>query len=425
MPPRADGAHQAAVVAAPDAAPRAGTPGDGAANRDGADGAHGFGGAAGRDDAGGAWTAFRPTPRLFRAVAWVVHRAAWRLRLLEYALAVVERELTSTVAVPWYRRPGLWRRGFLSESRVLYGLDRRRGDDYLNDVERTVRSRTINGAYSVLLDDKLQFDRLMAPWPELKPRMFGVLSGARVRPVGEAAQGGAPMRLIELLRRERSLALKPASGGGGKGFVLLEWTPEGALQANGRDIAVSDLDRLAAAADGNMVTEHVVQHPTMAALYPRTTNTIRLITMQDARGRPFIARAVVRIGRARSEPTDNWIKGGLCAAVELESGTIGPAAPFPARCDRMTWYETHPETGAPLAGVRVPGWGDIRRRILELAGANAILPYVGWDIAVAPRGFRVIEGNSYSGVNLLQIHGPLLTDDRVRAFFRRHGVIRR
>lgn len=67
----------------------------------------------------------------------------------------------------------------------------------------------------------------------------------------------------------------------------------------------------------------------------------------------------------------------------------------------------------------------MRAGILALAGRLSFLPYVGWDVVVTERGHAVLEGNHYCDVNLLQVHGPLLRDERVRALYARHGVLSR
>ena len=38
-------------------------------------------------------------------------------------------------------------------------------------------------------------------------------------------------------------------------------------------------------------------------------------------------------------------------------------------------------------------------------------------------GFQILEGNNYTDVNLLQVHAPLLRDERILSFYQRHGVI--
>jgi hypothetical protein len=42
---------------------------------------------------------------------------------------------------------------------------------------------------------------------------------------------------------------------------------------------------------------------------------------------------------------------------------------------------------------------------------------------VTDAGFRIIEANSFTGPQFLQIHKPLLADERVRRFYEAHGVI--
>lgn len=366
---------------------------------------------------------FRPAPAWFRALAWIVRRVAWRARMLQYALPLIEREAVSTVRVPWWRKPGLWRRGFLSESEVLYGLGSRSGTDYVSDLERFLGTRLINGSRSVLLDDKLLFDRLLEPFPDLKPRFFGLLDGDRVR-----SPGGRPVDDLDfaaLLEREGKLVVKPSSGGGGKGVALLAAADNGTFRINGRLAERDDLARLGRLSERLMVTEQVAQHPELRTLYPRTVNTLRVLTIQDDAGRAFIARAILRIGCPQSEPTDNWSRGGLSAAVDLDTGEVGRAASYPAGSSAVTWHSRHPDSGARISGITVPNWHGIARRIRELADSLPFLPYVGWDVLPTEEGFKILEGNSYSDVNLLQIHGPLLRDPRILDFLRRHGALRR
>lgn len=361
--------------------------------------------------------------KAFGLFAKVVHRLSWRLRLLEYALPAIEREITSTVKVPWRIRMRMWRQGFLSEAWVLYSLAENDPARYLGDIERFVGTRLINGFHGVLLDDKLQFARLFEDeqLSRFVPPLYGVLRGGRVVPMTGRARGRS---LAELLVRVRELVLKPSGGGGGLGFFHLEIGDDSGVRCNGKAVGNGELARIADTNDGCMVTGYVRQHPALRALYPRTTNTLRVVTMQDETMDPFIAAAVLRVGTSASEPTDNWRGGGLSASIDPEVGTLGKAADFPEHADRLTWHARHPETGTQIEGMTVPHWQMIEREIREVARRLPFVPYVGWDLVVTEEGFSILEGNNYSGVGMLQIHQPLLADPRVEDFFRRHGALR-
>ncbi len=54
------------------------------------------------------------------------------------------------------------------------------------------------------------------------------------------------------------------------------------------------------------------------------------------------------------------------------------------------------------------------------------MPYVkhaGWDVIVTDDDFVVIEINDHPGNRTLQVHEPLLRNDRLREFYEREGVI--
>lgn len=49
--------------------------------------------------------------------------------------------------------------------------------------------------------------------------------------------------------------------------------------------------------------------------------------------------------------------------------------------------------------------------------------WVGMAV-VTDEGVKVIEGNNYSDVNILQIHQPLLNNEKVKRFYKYYGIIR-
>jgi hypothetical protein len=57
-----------------------------------------------------------------------------------------------------------------------------------------------------------------------------------------------------------------------------------------------------------------------------------------------------------------------------------------------------------------------------MAQSVPYIPYIGWDVVITETGFRVIEGNANSDVDLLQVHKPLLVDPKIREFYRSYGM---
>lgn len=121
---------------------------------------------------------------------------------------------------------------------------------------------------------------------------------------------------------------------------------------------------------------------------------------------------------------DNWVRGGLSAKVDLNVGTLGHAAGSATKGKRV-WHESHPDTGARIAGVQVPGWEEIRRVVTEGARALSFVPYIAWDVIASDTGPpTVIEGNHFTSVDVFQVHEPLLDNSTLRAFYEEHGVLR-
>jgi hypothetical protein len=317
----------------------------------------------------------------------------------------------------------MWRRGFLSESWVLYDLARNDWRPYLSDYARFTRTRLINGSYAVVLDNKLIFDRFVGGSCAAVPRIQGILrQGRMLDPTGKTPGCTASRGVMDELHRAGALVLKPLTGGGGRGLAMLRLIGDD-VTLNGTVVNEDDLRRYVESCDNMMVCAFVAQHPTLARLYRHTTNTVRLLTIQDDACDAAVIAAVLRVGTDRSVPTDNWSRGGLSARVDVDTGQVGRAVGYPAGADRLSWHATHPASGEAIEGVSIPHWDRIRTGVLEIFRALPVLKYVGWDIVVTEDGFRILEGNNYSDVNLLQVHGPLLADERVRAFYQRHGVL--
>jgi hypothetical protein len=337
-------------------------------------------------------------------------RQKFRLDLLLF-------EWTKGRAVPLsvLDRLRMLRHGFLSSSYYLYGFGERRNyADYVSEYQKMAYTAHINGARRRLLDDKFAFHEALSSrgFGDRLPALFGALGGERtsVDDLGAAD-------VLELLDRGEKLVLKSATGAGGAGVYVCDST-DGGYVVNGVDVSASTVRSLVDSLEGYLVTAYCEQAAYAAGIYPHAANTVRVLTMHPGDG-AFVAAAVHRFGTVASGGVDNWSRGGIAGEVDRETGAIAPATRYPVDGE-VRRFESHPDTGARIAGRRVPGWDRIRDGILELADAFPDVPYVGWDLLVtAPGEFVVLEGNNQPDVDLIQVNGPLLADERVVDFYDR------
>jgi len=332
---------------------------------------------------------------------------------------LIDKERRCRLSVKLQDKVLMWSHGFLSEASIIYSQVKKHPDSYISDFSRFVKTPFINGYESILVDDKVIFEKVFSYYVKV-PRIIANIDRGNIFSHDKA---GESLAVEELLSLHDRLVLKPRRGGGGRGvFVLFKKTLEEWV-LNKKNLKLKQLKEIILQLNNYIATEFVLQHGYSESIYPYTTNTLRILTMIDPiTKQAFSPIAVQRIGTKSSEPTDNWTRGGLSAEIDMDTGILERAASYPAS-DSLVWWGHHPDSGKPIRGVKIPRWNEILSRMLEVAQCFWFLPYVGWDVVVTNEGFVVLEGNSNTDVNLLQIHKPLLSDKRVSSFYKYYGII--
>ncbi len=340
-------------------------------------------------------------------------RIAKRLRL------ELQEARANTQTSSWGRQVDVWRHGFVARQARLFDFDQFGFDGYLSEWARQRRVQRLNRNATVL-NDKLIAGVMLRTIGTPTPALFGVVDGEDVVPLDPSGERTA---LETVLERQGRLVLKPRDGSHGRGFALME-RRDGVTLVNGTPATADD----AGSFDRMLVSEHVEQHEYARTIYPHSTNTIRVIGLREhGSGRPFVAAAHHRFGTNQSRPVDNTGAGGLTAVVDVETGVLGPLAALPGGYlpvgASVEWHDAHPDTGARAAGVAVPHWREV---IAEIERTMSLLPdfgWVGWDVAITATGCSIIEGNPGPDIHGVQLHHPLLLDQRVRTLFEAHGIV--
>ena len=337
---------------------------------------------------------------------------AWRL------FSLVRQEWRSPVRLPLSIRWRCWRRGFLSLSHVMYNTAENGWDLYLGDAARYLRTPSINGRWGMLVHDKLLFSLLLeSVQPGITPEWLGVIARGTFHPSPAGARNEPFSELAAT-----PLVLKPLNSGGGENVYVVARAGD-RWRVNQQELPEPEFAAFQRKLDAYLVTRCVEQADYARAIFPGSANTIRFLTMwvEDARA-PFLAAAVLRFGTRHTAPTDNWSGGGLSARIDLDTGIVSRAAAHPDS-SVLQWHDRHPDTGAEIAGIQVPGWKELKTSMLELSSRLAMFPYLGWDVVVTNAGMKILEANHYPGLTMIQVHAPLLADPRVRRFYERNGVL--
>lgn len=299
---------------------------------------------------------------------------------------------------------------------ALYDFKHNDKKQYLSEFD-WIRSRQINEPYNSLLDNKVVFAELVrdyCPTPEL----YAVKKGSRITGMG-SRHLDCMDDVFALLRREGAFVVKPVRGGKGGGVHIVKYN-NGVITDDGRECTPDELRCTLEKQHDWFICSLAHQADYLNEIYAESANTIRMIVLRDTPEREFeLAFAVQRIGAGWTGSVDNGSKGGLIANVNIATGELSEARTLH---DLMV-YNVHPDSGHPIKGVVIPNWESIKKGVLEVSSHFPYLDIIAWDILPTPDGFTVIEANTSSGVNIIQLWGPQRYG-RLGQFYRDHGIIK-
>ena len=108
---------------------------------------------------------------------------------------------------------------------------------------------------------------------------------------------------------------------------------------------------------------------------------------------------------------DNLAQGGLAAPLDPVNGTICGCAL--QKHDRLgvIYFNQHPTTGQVFSGFQVPMWKEAVELAIQAHHTFPSIHFVGWDIAILPKGPVLVEGNALFDTDLTVLpHGLALAD---------------
>ncbi len=194
----------------------------------------------------------------------------------------------------------------------------------------------------------------------------------------------------DFIAKQGIVFVKPDHGSQGNGVMKIKADDNVAIEG-----LLNDCKQRAFVVEGA-----IVQAPEIAAINPSSINTIRAFTLIKRDGTTQIISILLRVGMP-GMVVDNWGSGGVCYNFDLATGI----------CDRagvdkkQQPYLIHPGSNFQMVGFRLPNFEKLKQLVLEISQKVPQARYVGWDIAITPEGYELVEMNCPGGHDILQPFG--------------------
>ena len=271
----------------------------------------------------------------------------------------------------------------LRQSGVL-GLNERNVDFIMRLNPRSLYPR---------VDDKVLTKELALDAGMAVPDLYGVI-----------VHQGEVRNFADMVADRDSFVIKPAQGSGGDGILVVTGRSHRRRDrfrlSNGMSISVGELKHhisnivggqysLSGNRDKALIEYCVQFDPTFADVSYQGVPDIRVVVY---RGYP--AMAMVRLPTRASDGKANLHQGAVGAGVDMSTGVTMKGV-----LDDVL-VEDHPDTGALVAGIKIPKWDFILEssaRGYEVTG----LGYLGVDMIIdAKHGPLILEMNARPGLNI-------------------------
>ena len=197
-----------------------------------------------------------------------------------------------------------------------------------------------------------------------------------------------PQASIEdFVAKHHTVIAKPVDGDQGKGVLKIESISSGEYK-----------ELLQERIKTTFIMEDLIRNcDELSAINPSSLNTVRATTLIKKDGTPQIVSIILRVGAPGSH-VDNWGAGGVGYNFDLETGVCN----MYGRDKKNRPYVFHPGSNAQMIGFKLPRFEELKQYVYKLTMVYPEARYVGWDVAITPNGFDLVEMNCPAGHDMFQ-----------------------
>jgi hypothetical protein len=319
--------------------------------------------------------------------------------------------------IPFFTKLKWNLRGFTVENLVHFELGKNNWKDYISQAERNKLENVNHPFWADLLGTKVLFEKVFGGIINV-PHIYWWSYGGNCYELSDGSRISSILEVINNINQK--IILKPSSSaGGGTGVHVLEKV-KGCYYIDSEVVDVENLASKLCGYDNYIAVEFVEQHAYAEMIYPKTTNSIRIVTVKNPdSGTIEVLYTMHRFGSNESFPVDNICNGGVFAVIDLKTGTMTPAKST-RHIGKI--YTVHPDTNAKIAGTVVPYWDDVLACVIDWHKRMPQYDFLAWDVVITPSGKPyVLEINRGSDLDVQMIQP--MRNEPLGKWMRKKGLL--
>ena len=194
----------------------------------------------------------------------------------------------------------------------------------------------------------------------------------------------------DFIAKQETVFAKPNMGDQGHGVMKIQSSDVQAI-----NLLLSECKKSPYVVEG-----FIRQIDEIAKINPSSVNTVRVYSLLKRDGKTQILGIMLRVGKKGSH-VDNWGSGGVGYNFDLETGVCVDYG----RDKKNNPYIFHPDSNIKMVGYQLPDFQNLKQQVVEMSKKVPQARFVGWDIAITPDGYELVEMNCPGGHDFLQAFG--------------------
>ena len=281
-----------------------------------------------------------------------------------------------------------------------------------------------NGEFSAWIDDKLTLKYLLygTSLGSLMPRYYMMIDeNGCIIPLPDVKHIEPNVNLeasdvLEICKRESTLAVKKIKGSIGDGFIKMSYDSEHRNYLfNNKSYTPKEAEDFLYKMRNYLIMEYLSPHKDFIKFSPDSVGCLRYQLGRTKNGELKDLFAFLRIGTQKSGYVENYNSGGILTYIDLITGEYDGGNEL----DQSTYQNHkilyHPDSNIRLKG-KIPNWDKLKSLAHAIAAYMPQLKYIGIDFCITDDGIRMIEINSLTSLDSFQLELPVFNSSYASFF---------